>query len=346
MQACTAPLSTPNVPDLVKASGQTSATRFGMAAGLVAVSAAALAGWAPLGLSIVAVFLFAGPHNWMEFRYFLSQMPARWGPLRNYFVIAILGALFLTAWFAFLPWMSLTFEWNTSTWGTYLSIWNSLFVLWIASLVHLRGRQKRGADFGWIWAPAFVLVAGLWLKPRAWDLALVYLHPLMALWFLERVLRRKRPEWLKAFHRSLLIVPLMLGLLWFQLAEAGPLPGGDDALTMRITRHAGASLLPELSPHLLVSTHVFLEVLHYGIWIIAIPLIGLQSLPWNVKQVPLYRRSKPWKWAVAGIVGGGVLLMLVLWGGFLADYALTRDIYFTVAMLHVLAEFPFLIRTL
>jgi hypothetical protein len=38
--------------------------------------------------------------------------------------------------------------------------------------------------------------------------------------------------------------------------------------------------------------------------------------------------------------------MLVLWGGFVADYPLTRDIYFTVAMLHVLAEVPFLLRLL
>jgi hypothetical protein len=35
-----------------------------------------------------------------------------------------------------------------------------------------------------------------------------------------------------------------------------------------------------------------------------------------------------------------------LWGAFLADYPLTRDVYFTVATLHVLAEVPFLLRLL
>jgi len=37
---------------------------------------------------------------------------------------------------------------------------------------------------------------------------------------------------------------------------------------------------------------------------------------------------------------------VALWGGFLADYPETRDIYFTVAIVHVLAEIPFLLRAL
>ena len=42
----------------------------------------------------------------------------------------------------------------------------------------------------------------------------------------------------------------------------------------------------------------------------------------------------------------GAAVMLLLWCGFLTDYPTTRDVYFTVAMLHVLAEFPFLLRLL
>jgi hypothetical protein len=49
-----------------------SARRFGLLFIALAVSACALAGLAPLGFSIVTVFLFAGPHNWMEARFFLS----------------------------------------------------------------------------------------------------------------------------------------------------------------------------------------------------------------------------------------------------------------------------------
>ncbi|MGH7227331.1 MAG: hypothetical protein ACRELF_29310 [Gemmataceae bacterium] len=40
------------------------------------------------------------------------------------------------------------------------------------------------------------------------------------------------------------------------------------------------------------------------------------------------------------------MAMLVLWGCFLADYTTTRTIYFVVAMAHVYAEAPFLLRPL
>ena len=39
---------------------------FAASALAVAVAACLLAGWFPLGVSIVVVFLFAGPHNWMK----------------------------------------------------------------------------------------------------------------------------------------------------------------------------------------------------------------------------------------------------------------------------------------
>jgi hypothetical protein len=39
-------------------------------------------------------------------------------------------------------------------------------------------------------------------------------------------------------------------------------------------------------------------------------------------------------------------LVLAVWFGFSVDYATTRDIYFTVAIAHVLAEAPFLLKML
>jgi hypothetical protein len=38
--------------------------------------------------------------------------------------------------------------------------------------------------------------------------------------------------------------------------------------------------------------------------------------------------------------------VVILWVGFAADYAETRDLYFTIAIAHVLAEAPFLLRML
>jgi hypothetical protein len=41
-----------------------------------------------------------------------------------------------------------------------------------------------------------------------------------------------------------------------------------------------------------------------------------------------------------------VVAVVGLWGGLSIDYSTTRDIYFTIAMAHVLAEAPFLLRML
>src|SRR5437764_3137006 len=65
---------------------------IGLALGF-AVAACVLAGALPIGFSIVTVFLFAGPHNWFELRYFLARTPPRWGPLAPFFAIGIGGVL-------------------------------------------------------------------------------------------------------------------------------------------------------------------------------------------------------------------------------------------------------------
>src|SRR5438067_4280991 len=57
---------------------QRSGLIFGGVALLLMVSAATLAAAVPLQFSIATVFLFAGPHNWIEARYFLARTPARW----------------------------------------------------------------------------------------------------------------------------------------------------------------------------------------------------------------------------------------------------------------------------
>src|SRR5436190_302050 len=98
----------------------------------IACVAAILAGWTPIGFSIVTVFLFAGPHNWIEFRYFLAKMPAHWGPLRGFFILAIGGVIALTALFALLPAMARGHDWTDDHWVTASAIWNSLFVAWVA----------------------------------------------------------------------------------------------------------------------------------------------------------------------------------------------------------------------
>jgi hypothetical protein len=230
-------------------------------------------------------------------------------------------------------------------WDILHPTWGTLLLLWVAVLTQMRSRQNPRREWGWVWPVCLALVAVVWLFPYQWSLALVYLHPLIAFWLLDRELKRTRPQWRPAYHACLACLPVFLGVIWWRLADTTPLPD-DDGLTHAISNHAGAFILPGVSSHLLVSTHTFLEMLHYGVWVLAIPLIGLRSAPWQLRTVPLARRSLPWRTGVAVFLLCGLGVVAILWAGFVADYPTTRNVYFTVAMLHVLAEAPFLLRAL
>src|SRR5262245_11713722 len=330
----------------VSASPTASATGMVAACLAVMVGAAVLAGWLPISFSIATVFLFAGPHNWLEARYFLAQMPARWGKLRGYFCVGLGGVFVLTSSFLALYTLDRWFVLDAVTAELGYGAWNSCLVLWLAWLVTLRSRQPPRRDWSLVWPVAFGLISFLWFFPGVWALVWVYLHPLIALWFLDRELLHHRPQWRKAYRCCLACLPLVLALLWWRLADAPPLPG-DDLLTGKIVRHAGGNLLPGVSNHLLVATHTFLEMLHYGVWIVALPALSLGTAPWRTDvKLPLAQRSRAWRRAMIGLLMLGIGLMLVLWLCFAADYATTRDVYFTVAIFHVLAEAPFLLRRL
>ena len=318
---------------------------FAAACSLALLGAGALAGWAPVGLSVVTVFLFAGPHNWFEFRYFVSRLPVSWGQSRNFFATAIAGVVLLTAGYAALPLLGSALVWSGSEWSTAAAVWNSLLIGWVALLVLLRGRLSPRRDWSWALPVGSSLVALNWLAPYALSLALVYLHPLVALWFLDRQLLRTRRSWSRAYRLCLLALPVVLCALWWKLAAAPPLLA-DDELSLRIVRHAGADMLAGVSSHLLVSTHVFLETLHYGVWLVAMPLAGAAAAPWRLRSIPLVRHPRGWPRLVVTALVLGAAAVIALWLCFAADYPTTRDIYFTVAVAHVLAEVPFLLRML
>jgi hypothetical protein len=320
-----------------------SGAAFALACACVIAASAALAGFAPLGLSVATVFLFAGPHNWVELRYFITRLPARLGRSRSFFALAAAGVVVLTASYA-----ALALGANSSVWGgeelyAGVAVWNSLLVAWVAALVIMRGRLSR-RDWAWALPAGSALIALNWLAPQLMSLSLVYLHPLVALWFLDRQLKRTRREWRRAYHIALALLPVALGLLWWRLAST-PHVAGDDAVTLRIVRHAGADILPAVSTHLLVSTHVFLETLHYGVWLVALPAAaGAVGVPWRVRSIPLVRHREGWPRTIRVLLAAGALAVVALWLCFLKDYATTRDVYFTLATAHVLAEVPFLLR--
>src|SRR5688572_27489060 len=163
-----------------------------------ALLSAAFASWVPLTASIATVFLFAGPHNWFELRYFLTRLPVRFGRSRNFFITAFAGLGFLTLTYVSLPLLYRTASLTEETWLTILAAWNTLLLAWLALLTWQRGRQKsrqkRLTDWSWTVPVALTLAALNWVRPDLFSLAIVYLHPLVALWFLDRHLQRTRPE--------------------------------------------------------------------------------------------------------------------------------------------------------
>jgi hypothetical protein len=315
-----------------------------LAAGLVliAVAAALLAGWVPIAFSIATVFLFAGPHNWFEARYILGRLPARAGKLWGFFTVSFVGIVGLAMAFAVIP----SYLSNVSRVveaDTLYAGWNTAFLLWAATLIWMRSRTNPRFDAGWVWPVAFLLIAGVWMRPFAMSVALVYLHPLMAFWLLDRELRRSHPHWRPAYHACLAIVPLGLLTLFWRLHDA-PTLTGDDPVSVAIRQHAGEWYLSSVSNHFLVAAHTFLETVHYGVWVILVPLVGYRSKPWELHAIPAARRGGAWRTGVIALLAFGLLLVLILWACFLMDYEATRYIYFVVALLHVLAEVPFLLR--
>jgi hypothetical protein len=310
---------------------------------LFCLLSALLISWKPLQLSIATIFLFAGPHNWMEFRFFLARVPLRWGKSKAFYTVGLGGVFILAS--AYLALYALGQSWylNEDAWAISISIWNTLFLIWLSVLVWLRGKQSSKRDWSWAFAIGFALTAFAWAAPLWFSLVLVYLHPLIALWFLDRQLKRTRPQWRKAYHVCLAALPLILVVMWQQLANSPNLPDAD-ALSWRITHHAGASILTNVSSHLLVATHVFLETIHYGVWIVLIPLAGLNAGVFEMKKIPFVAHREGWPRTVKIALAFGVLIAFALWICFWSNYATTRDIYFAFAMAHVLAEAPFLIR--
>ena len=305
---------------------------------------AAVIGSFPLQLSIVTIFLFAGVHNFMEFRYFAARMPLRWGKSRAFYTVGIGGVLVLAAAYLTLYFSSGNWLWSTANWEVLTASWNTAFVMWVGALFFLRGKQKR-SDWTWAFAIAFFLSAMAWLVPQYWSLSLVYLHPFIAMWFLERQIRRTKPEWLRAYHFCLASIPVFLIILWAALAGR-PNVSEETNLFWRISQHAGSEILPGVSSHLLVATHVFLETIHYTVWILLIPLVDFRAMPWKVRQIPLAANSKGFPKLVFAAIGVSLLIVVALWTGFAVDYTTTRDVYFAFAMAHVLAEFPFLVKML
>jgi hypothetical protein len=315
----------------------------GVFAALCALSALVIGNF-PLQASIITIFLFAGLHNFFEFRYFAARMPVRWGKSKLFYSVGIGGVIVLTSIYLTI-YFSSGWLWNYETWAILSASWNTAFILWVGLLFYLRGKQRPKSDWSWAFAVAFLLAALAWLVPQYWALSLIYLHPLVAMYFLERQIRRTKKEWLTAYRICLATIPFFVVGLWFAFANSPNLTE-ENYLFSVITNHAGSNILPNISSHFLVALHVFLETIHYFVWILLIPLIDKKAIPWKLSEIPLFANEKGFPKLVVTALIISFCLMIALWAGFSADYVVTRDIYFAFAIAHVLAEFPFLIKML
>jgi hypothetical protein len=312
----------------------------------IAVVAAITIGSFPLQASIATIFLFAGLHNWFEFRYFVGRMPLRWGRSAPFYFVAMGGVLTLAGlyWVAYLG--SGNWLWSSAEWRLFAALWNSLLIAWLVSLYCLRKRNSKVSHPWLLYLAIALLITSLtWFAPLYCSLALVFIHPFIAMWFLERQIRRTKKEWLRAYHLCMAAVPLLLLVLALCLSRQPNLPE-DSQLFWKISQHAGSELLPSISSHLLVATHVFLETIHYFVWLLLIPLVDRRSIPWRFNEIPLLSNARGLPKLVACMFTLGTFAAVALWIGFAVDYSTTRDIYFAAAILHVLAEFPFLIKML
>lgn len=294
----------------------------------------------PIEVSIAAVFLFAGPHNWIEARLLLDRMPSRWGKYRLYYTVSLLGSVSLAATAVVIALSSQGYLVGLTVPYFIMSCWHTTLIAWIVGLVLLRSQEQPARDWKSAIPIGLLITAGAWLWPAQFSLALVYLHPLAAWAFAYPEVVRKHPKWLGAYWQSVCAVAISVLLLLIIPVENQM---SDGTVASQIVQHAGASLIPAIGGRALVAIHAYLEILHYIIWLVAMPALTLRAPLWTLKSAPLTRTSWGRK-TVPAVLLTGVFAVVVLWIAFSLNYSVTRELYFTLAITHVLAEIPFLIR--
>ncbi len=302
---------------------------------------------APVVLSIVIVFLFAGPHNYAEARYFLTRLPARMGRLKTFFLTSFAGIVTLSVTFPLLTRLPVWFQWPPGTFIWLVGLWNSAFVLWCTALVDMRSRQAPRHDWCYAWPIGIAIIGLTWLSPLMLPFALVYAHPLMGLWILDRELKKSSAALQRVYRLCVCLLPLFLGALWmlagrWQIVAWQISPQIHD----QIVRHSALPFMSEQYGQRLVAIHAFLELLHYGIWLIAIPLVSGRVFSSEFATIPVMKSSEFLRTSIRVLLLASVFVVVTLWICFLADYSTTRDVYFAIATFHVLAEIPFLLRLL
>ncbi len=343
-----------------KSGSADSSSIFFFLAAIWILLSALISSFAPIAFSIGTVFLFAAPHNWIELRYFFSKLPSRFGPLRAFFCSSFAGVATLGLLYAALIILTRRELLSYDASITSFQAWIFLFYGWLATLLLLRRdfsrvspgeneqhnraikKDLKRRNFGLILLS--VCAAASLLKPLEFGICLTYLHPLIALCVLDRELRRSRPKWILAYRGLLLFAAALVVAMITGLSGTASL-AAQTPLDSQIARHAGSYLLSNVSSHLLVSLHTFLENLHYGVWLLAIPFAArlFERGKTQTHVMPFSRASKSRQSAVKAVFAFSTLVVFCFWFAFLGNYSASREFYFVIAVFHILAELPFLL---
>jgi len=231
-------------------------------------SFAFLAGFTPMWFTLITVCTFGGPHHWMEFRYFLSKLPSRFGPLRPFFITAFSGAAILCLMEIGLMRLLALNQISMPNARTYLCIWNELLISWMFLLSLLRYRspsQNLKSSILSSSGPALAATAANLLSAQVFSLSVTYLHPLLGLWIFERELRRTRKDWVDTYHWCLLSIPVGLGLLIWWLHDKA-MPNTSQQMIASLNGNViGSQLFTDASTAMLLAVFGFLQMVHYGI---------------------------------------------------------------------------------
>lgn len=281
----------------------------------------------PVLLATLSVAFLAGPHNFMEARYMLGRLPGRAGRLRGYFWLSAIGVLLLGFSSLALPFLG---------GGTTIRVWNALLIAWVTALVGLRRREHPRREWPWLEPAALILTGLMWAHPGAFTLGLVLGHPLLALVILGRELHAfRRPE-RRFYPQVLAAVPVGLAVLVAGLVARGYT--GTDEIRSFFVASPGSPLF--------LAAHTYLELIHYAVWIGVLPLLAQVTHRTELRLFPALKKSARRLQAAKLLLLLGAAIACLLWWGFSMNFDLTRDLYFRVAIFHVLVEFPFLVRLL
>jgi hypothetical protein len=220
-----------------------------------------------------------------------------------------------------------------------LLVWNELLIGWMVSLCLLRYKNMPTDTLS-----INLLIAGLasvanFIAPSVFTIALTYVHPVVALFLLERELRRSRKSWVRPYHWCLVAVALALAVLVFVLHDYAP---PTSRLAANISNDAATLIFNGGCAYMLFAIFGFLQTLHYCVWLIAMPIASQGWKKWSLNRIAVARDRRNLRTLFLLITGIGLLAVVGFWIGFSLNYGTTNEIYITVATLHVLAEIPFL----